>query len=310
MYLTASIVITTKNRVEELRTALVSALAQTAKPEVIVIDDGSTDDTAEMVRRDFPGVVLASHRESRGLIVRRNEAARMATGDVIFSIDDDAEFSTCDIVEQTLAEFSTQNIGAIAIPFVDVKKSPKLRQCAPDKENVWIGDTFIGTAHALRRDVFLAVGGYREHWVHQGEEGDFCLRMLNAGLLVRLGSSKPIRHYESPRRDFRRMDFYGRRNDVLFAWHNIPLFMLPFHLVATSKNGIWFGIRVGRLGIMMKGLLQGYLDCGKYWRLRKPVSYATYRLGRLIKKKGPCKIQDIERMLPKSKADVQTGRLR
>ena len=281
--------------------ALVSALAQTAKPEVIVIDDGSTDDTVEMVIRDFPGVVLVSHNESRGYIIRRNEAARMATGDVIFSIDDDAEFSAIDIVEHTLAEFCCPVVGAVAIPFIDVKKSPQLRQCAPDQENVWLSDAFIGTAHAVRRDVFLALGGYREHWVHQGEEGDFCLRMLDAGQLVRLGSSKPIFHYESPRRDFRRMDFYGRRNDVLFAWHNIPLLMLPFHLAATTKNGVSFGLRVGRLGIMLKGLLQGYLDCGKYWRLRIPVTQAAYRLGRFLKKTGPCRIQDIENLLPRSK---------
>ena len=57
----ASVVITTKNRQDELRVAIQSALKQTAHVEIIVVDDGSTDSTAEMVRREFPGVRLIRH---------------------------------------------------------------------------------------------------------------------------------------------------------------------------------------------------------------------------------------------------------
>ena len=104
MPLTASIVITTKNRKEELRLALRSAVTQSGQPEIIVLDDGSTDGTAELVRVEFPQVTLHRFEESKGLVVRRNEGARLAAGDVIFSIDDDAMFSTPRIVEQTLGE--------------------------------------------------------------------------------------------------------------------------------------------------------------------------------------------------------------
>ena len=304
----ATVVITTKSRRDELRTAIKSALEQTGAPEVLVIDDGSTDDTAEMVRQEFPKVTLVSHRESRGLIVRRNEAARVARGEVIFSIDDDAEFSSPDIVRQTLEAFSDSRIAAVAIPYIDVKKNPAVRQLAPDAENVWITDSFIGTAHAVRRDVFLTMNGYREHLVHQGEEGDLCLRMLESGWLVRLGCSKPVFHHESPRRDFRRMDFYGRRNDVLFAWHNVPTSWLLFHLIATTKNGILFGLRVGRPWRMLTGLLRGYLDCLRYWRRREPVNVGTYKLSRMLKKKGACKIQEVESRLQRVVGAKDTDR--
>jgi glycosyltransferase involved in cell wall biosynthesis len=46
----ATVVITTKDRKGELRTAVQSAVEQTADPEVLVLDDGSTDGTAEMAR--------------------------------------------------------------------------------------------------------------------------------------------------------------------------------------------------------------------------------------------------------------------
>ena len=116
----ASVVITTKNRRDELSAAIASALTQSAQPEVLVIDDGSTDGTSDMVRADFPAVRLERSTKSLGLIVQRNRAARLASGEIIFSLDDDAEFSTPGVVEQTLEDFDDPRIGAVAIPHVDM----------------------------------------------------------------------------------------------------------------------------------------------------------------------------------------------
>jgi len=208
-----------------------------------VIDDGSTDGTAQMVQCEFPGVRLHREEASRGLIVRRNQGARLARTELIFSIDDDAAFAGERVVEQTLQDFDHPRIGAVAIPFINVKQNDVINQQSPSEEHPFISDTFIGTAHALRRNLFLELGGYREHFVHQGEEGDYCIRLLDAGYVVRLGRSEPIHHFESPRRDFRRMDYYGRRNDILFAWHNVPLRKLPSHLAVTTAKGAIFGLR-------------------------------------------------------------------
>ena len=215
---TASVVITTRNRRDELRTALRSVMEQTHPCEVIVIDDASTDGTSEMVRAEFSSARLERSGECRGLIARRdagtqvaagyiagrNDGAKLATTDIIFSIDDDAAFSTPHVVAQTLEDFSDGRIGAVAIPYADVNKDNVIRQRAPDRDHVWVTDRFIGTAHAVRREVFLECGGYRECFVHQGEEGDFCLRMLADGYVVRLGNADPVHHFESPKRDFSR----------------------------------------------------------------------------------------------------------
>src|SRR6266568_5079158 len=294
----AAVVITTKNRHQELRTALTSALQQTVEPEVIVVDDGSTDETSEMVRAEFPHVSFHRFERSAGYICRRNEGARLAKADVIFSIDDDAAFSTARIIEQTVAEFDSPRVGAVAIPYSDVNKDRVVRQKAPDRERIWITDRYIGTAHAVRHDLFLKLGGYRENFVHQGEEGDFCLRMLNAGFVTRLGNADPIHHFESPRRDFQRMDFFGRRNDVLFAWHNVPTPYLPAHLAATTFNGLLLGLKLRRPGHMTRGVLSGYLGCIRYWAERAPVKLQSYLLHRELKKQGPRRLEEIEAQLP------------
>jgi glycosyltransferase involved in cell wall biosynthesis len=294
----ATILITSKNRKDELRVAVTSALAQSGKPEVLVIDDGSTDGTSDLIRAEFPQVNLHRFEKSDGLIVQRNRGAELAAGEFVFSMDDDAIFSSPDVVAQTLADFDQPRIGAVAIPFINVKQDNRIRQAAPDKSGIYIAASYIGTAHALRRDLFLKLGGYRGCMVHQGEEADYCIRMLEDGYVVRLGRADPIHHFESPRRDFRRMDLYGRRNDVLFAFWNVPLSRMPLHVLMTSFNGLKFGVTCGRPLRHAQGVMRGWGAMFTHRKIRKPVSLQTYELYRRLKKSGSVPLAQIENQLP------------
>lgn len=294
----ATVLITTKNRKEDLRGAIASALIQSAPVEVLVVDDGSTDGTSEMVRGEFPQVRLERFEQSGGYIIRRNLGAEMASTPYVFSIDDDAVFPSRLTVEQTLAEFTHSRVAAVAMPFINIRQDPTVIQKAPDTARIWLTQTYIGTAHALRRDIFLKLGGYRPYLIHQGEEGDFCTRLLNAGYVVRLGNADPIHHFESPRRDFRRMDFYGRRNDILYVWHNVPWLNFPVHMLATSANGVRAALRCGRPYHQLKGIVYGYFNCVKYGDKRQPVSGAAYRLTRRLRKNGPIPLDEVEGLLP------------
>jgi len=289
----ASVVIATRNRKDDLCRAIKSALIQDAQPEVIVVDDGSTDGTSDMVCRDFPQAKLMRSEQSEGYIAQRNRAACVARGSIVFSIDDDAAFSTPRIVSKTLTEFDDGRIGAVAIPYINVRQDNVVRQLAPDDGEIYVADAFIGTAHALRRDLFLTLGSYRECLFHQGEERDYCVRLMGAGYYTRLGCADPVHHYESPRRDLRRMDVYGRRNDILFAWHNAPLAMLGPQLLGTTARGLAFGFRVGRPWRMIAGLARGYAACPKQWSARTPISHQTFRQFRALKKRGPLKLSQI-----------------
>jgi glycosyltransferase involved in cell wall biosynthesis len=289
----ATVVITTKNRKDDLRKALASALMQDAHPRVLVIDDGSTDGTGDMLRREFPEVQMDRVEQSRGLIVQRNRGAALAQTPFIVSIDDDAVFSTPRVVSQTLAEFQDSRIGAVAIPYLNVNQDKLVRQMAPEERGIYVTGSYIGTAHALRRELFLNLGGYREFLFHQGEEEDYCIRMLAAGYVVRLGRADPIHHFESPKRDYRRWDIFGRRNNVLFVWCNVPLVHLPMRLLGTTFNGIRIGVRVRRLRRMLHGLFLGYLQIPRYWRQRRPVPTACYRLHRMLLKYGPMELSRI-----------------
>jgi glycosyltransferase involved in cell wall biosynthesis len=84
-----SLVIPTLDRAHTLPRALDSVLAQTRPAdEIIVIDDGSTDDTAELVHKRYPSVRYI-RQPNRGVSAARNAGIRIASGDWIALLDSD-----------------------------------------------------------------------------------------------------------------------------------------------------------------------------------------------------------------------------
>ncbi len=84
-----SIVIPTHNRVETLRQTLRAATTQTYDDyEVLVVDDGSSDGTADIVAREFPTVRLI-RQPNRGPAAARNQGIQESTGEIIAFTDDD-----------------------------------------------------------------------------------------------------------------------------------------------------------------------------------------------------------------------------
>jgi glycosyltransferase involved in cell wall biosynthesis len=84
-----SVVIPSYNRAHTLQRALQSVFAQSsAVDEVILVDDGSTDDSAAMVARDFPGVVII-RQPNRGVSAARNKGIETAQHNWIALLDSD-----------------------------------------------------------------------------------------------------------------------------------------------------------------------------------------------------------------------------
>lgn len=293
-----SVVIPTHERVGELRQLIESALAQTIPVEVLVMDDGERTATEEMVRQEFPTIHYHRLGTKRGPAFQRNRGVELASHNIVFPVDDDSLFVSPRTIEQTLSEFNHPRVGAVGIPFINVRLDTVVRQRAPDPGGIYAAHAYVGAAHAVRRDIFLRLGGYREHFFYMGEEGDYCLRMLNAGYITRLGNADPIHHLESPRRDSALADRCGRRNDVLFAWHNAPLAYLPAQLLSTTLGGLRLGLRLGHPLRMLRGSISGYAVLLRSPRWRQPVIRKVYALHREMKKGRPLRIEALEPLLP------------
>ncbi len=87
-----SVIVPTYNRADTLPKALTSIQQQTvAVDEIIVVDDGSTDKTLEIVTKDFPQVKLIS-QDNSGVSCARNRGIRSSTSDWIAFLDSDDEW--------------------------------------------------------------------------------------------------------------------------------------------------------------------------------------------------------------------------
>lgn len=294
---TATVVITTRNRRDELRRALRCVADQNGSYEVIVMDDASTDGTAEMVAREFPGVRLDVTSAPLGLIVQRNRAAEMATTPIIVSIDDDAVLTTPNVVAQTVALFDHPRVGAVTIPFIDVGQGDIPLTQAPDDRGIWVTATYIGTAHAVRRDLFQKLGGYRGYLFQYAEERDYCIRMLGAGYVVRLGTSDLLHHCASTRRVQSRRYIIRGRSSILYPWYNTPMRYLPFHLPRSAFNVIRFGIQEGHPLWAAWGVIRGLAACAHEFTRRDPIPVRAYRLDREMTRRVAVRLDEIEQRL-------------
>jgi glycosyltransferase involved in cell wall biosynthesis len=283
--LAATIVFTTHNRSKILRQAIQSAQKQTVPLRILVMDDASTDGTQPMMLEEFSEIEYHRTEQSVGPCYHRNRGIALAKTEIVFPLDDDSILQSPYTIEQTLAEFDNEQIGAVAIPFQNILQSPAVNTQAPDQSQIYLTHAYVAAAHAVRRSAFMDAGGYREFFFYMGEEGDLCIRLLQNGYFVRLGTANPIHHLQPPDRISKRADTFGRQNDILFYYCNSPSRQLIPYLLGTCINGIKFGLRVKRPKNMIQGLLQGVSITVKQSNIRQPIKEDCFKLYRFLKEK-------------------------
>ncbi|MDB4773027.1 glycosyltransferase [Verrucomicrobiales bacterium] len=286
--MTASIVIVTRNRRDQALIAVRSALAQATEVEVLLYDDASDDDTADACDAvgDSRLKVIRGSRQ-QGYITLRNQGFKDALAPYVFSLDDDAWFSSIDAVEKTVTVFEADDtVGAVALAFVE----PDRQQPAGNREQVE-GEqlaSYRGCAHAVRRDLALGLGGYRECLIHQGEERDLCIRILAAGSTVTYCQCSPVVHLYSPAaRQWSRSKYYGARNMFLFEWWHTPLRYLPIRLAVTLINVMRYKVKLREIPNRIMACLSGLVGGVTHWRFREPLSVNAYKCYRTLPGHAP-----------------------
>ena len=103
MDFSVSVIVPTFNRSTTLPRALQSILVQSHKPhEILVIDDGSSDETETLIARAFPEVIYIRQRH-QGVSAARNRGIQMATGNWIAFLDSDDEWLPTKLEKQIAA---------------------------------------------------------------------------------------------------------------------------------------------------------------------------------------------------------------
>jgi len=99
-----SAIVTTYNRPQLVKRALLSVRAQTYKSlEVIVVEDGTETGVADWLDQELPNAQYIRHKENRGLAAARNTGLEHASGEYIAYLDDDDEWKPKRIERQVTA---------------------------------------------------------------------------------------------------------------------------------------------------------------------------------------------------------------
>jgi GT2 family glycosyltransferase len=156
------------------------------------------------------------------------------------------------------------------------------------------------------RAFFNALGGYRTSFVHMVEEPEFCLRMLAAGYVVRLGRAPALHHFESPsHRVLSRNVRLLVRNQLLDAWHNTPASYLPGRVGRILARSAFDSLRWRHPGAAAQGAWEALRDSARADDSRVPVSPDVWRLLVELRKRGPLRLEEIEARLPPLQAAIR-----
>ena len=199
----ASVVIPAYNCEKTIVHTLNALQTQTIPPkEVIVVDDGSSDQTAALIKT-FPEVKYV-FQDNQGPAQARNRGAEAASGEILFFTDADC-IPELDWIEKALAPFENQQVAAVAGSYNIANSNDALARCI-HREIIFRHErlmplyprSFGSYNVAIRRRVFTQVGGFNPRYRHaSGEDNDLSYRILKSEYKIYFERNAKVKHFHT-----------------------------------------------------------------------------------------------------------------
>jgi len=251
-----SVIIPTWNRSDLVCRCLDSLSAQTfADVEWIVVDDGSTDDTVDVVTRGFPRARVVSMPDNRGFAVATNAGIRAANGAWLFLLNNDMTLEPNCLARLWAARDQADMLAPLVLWDGDRETIYSAGdRIAPDgRPESWGFRAARGTftppprvfgvsagAGLFRREVFERVGALEESFGAYFEDADLCFRARLAGFTAAFAGDAVAYHIGSAsiqgRTWWRSVQCY--RNHGLLVIRNMPASLLLRHGPAILRERI------------------------------------------------------------------------
>jgi GT2 family glycosyltransferase len=257
-----AVVIATRNRGTELLGTLARLRALPEQPPIVVVDNGSTDGTAEQVRATFPGVQVVGLQRNLGGAARTVGARLVDSPYVAFSDDDSwwAPGALSRAVELLDRHPRLAVLAARVLVGPDRRLDPVCDQMAnsplPPAADLpgpsVLG--FIACGAVVRRAAFLEAGGFHVRLGVGGEEELLSVDLAARGWGLAYVDEVVAHHHPSPCRDPSGRRRVQVRNALWSAWLRRPLggaARRTAHLAALALHqpGAWSGLLLAMLGL-------------------------------------------------------------
>jgi GT2 family glycosyltransferase len=312
-----SVVIVNWNRRELLRASLQSLQRQTAAGfETIVVDNGSSDGSADMAESEF-GCRVIRNRENRGFCAANNQGIAAAQGDFIALLNNDAEADP-GWLAALQAPFHQRPETGMAASKILVWEDPRRIDKAghliyPDGQNRGRGTGALddgrfdrmeeclwpdGCAAMYRKSMLDQIGGFDEDFFAYADDAELGLRARIAGWRCMYVPQAVVRHHRGATLGLgsaRRLVLI-ERNRVLLAAKLFPwslLLLNPFYYAARLLSGGWAARQGAGEAALYPGL-RGKLTIA--WSLLRGDLAAVAMLPRILRKRSD--VRRISRLSP------------
>lgn len=287
-----SVVIPSYNRRDSMLALLADVFLQRdVEFEVIVVDDGSLDDSVEAIRREFPQVRLFVNETNGGPCVTRNRGIREAIGELIVGFDSDVTIPDSHLLARIAARFVSfpaVEVLALRLFMPDGVSEDAERWCHPrpiasHADKAFFSSYFSGTAYAFRRGALLAAGLYPELLYMHHEEVELAWRILDGGGRILYAPDLAVLHHANPISRRNQVEvFLMPRNQILLAISCLPFPQALFYILPRTTYQGFKAIGCGHFRDFIKAIGSACRLLPQQWALRKPLQLETLRLLRRL----------------------------
>ncbi len=278
-----SAIVLSFNRKEETLACLAALEGQSyERVEIVVVDNGSVDGSADAIAAEFPEAQLIRLPENLGAWGPRDTAIANSEGEYVFMIDNDA-LCDSDAVERLVRRIQAEpEVGIVQPRITDLDGSITYNMgFGRDKTDFefyrW---QFHGCAALIRREAYDKAGGFPHHYFVAGGEGYLSVPVLGAGYRILYYPDVTIRHELSPKERIPRQRFLMSN---LHRMQNLASFN-PF-IARVWIDFFWkttyFVIGCVRLGYLSSIPSGFWLHCSEFVKTlikyRRPISREAQR---------------------------------
>ncbi|MEQ1747878.1 MAG: glycosyltransferase [Prosthecobacter sp.] len=272
--------ITSRNRSDDLRRTLNRLGKMTPlADEIIVTADGCSDGTVAMIGSQFPHCSLLVNEPGQGSIYSRDQMLRMASGDLVVSLDDDSYPVDDDFFDKLNPLFAAHPEAAV-ITFPELRDDETFVPAfkSPQTPGHYVS-AYPNGAAVMRRADYLKTSGFPAFFSHAYEEPDYALQSYDHGKAVWFEPSLVIRHHLSKtNRDNLRTHHLNARNELWSVWMRCPWPWLPLVTLYRVLRQFCYAYSEGLSWVVRepqwwRDAVQGLDACRK---ARNPIPWQTY----------------------------------
>tara|TARA_Y100001933_G_scaffold216484_1_gene223641 strand:+ start:10587 stop:11534 length:948 start_codon:yes stop_codon:yes gene_type:complete len=266
----ASVLILTYNRPGELRRN-VSELTSELSPDIeIIVIDNNSEFWSEDIVSEFSNRVRFIFMDENIGVAARNFGVKSCSSEFIITLDDDVFGLTQKSIDLTMDLFrGNKDLAAINFKVIDDATEEQVNWIHHREKHKWGNREFASYeisegAVAVRRSMFLAAGGYPEHFFISHEGPYLALGLMNLGWVISYCPSVIVRHShaEMGRVSWRRY-YYDTRNVIWLAYRHLPLYLMLKKCFIEIGALLIYSLRDGYFKYWFYGLKDGVVGLVK-----------------------------------------------